>query len=244
MSKRIQLMCVWSAPLFMVLYAIAFVGFSGFIPPPAPSWSADRIAQVFDQNRMGIRIGQVLGLISTTLLFPFFAVISVQIARIEKRMPVLAVIQFGAATLLIVFFQLCSMLWVTASFRPELDPSVTRMLNDFSWLIFVMVAPGYVFQMLCIAIAAFRDNSPQPLWPRWVGYVCLWNALGGMGGALAVFFKEGPFAWNGLFGIYIPFAAFVVWLTLMTYVMHTGIKRQDTRGGVPTHMTPERLGMT
>jgi hypothetical protein len=226
MSKQIQLMCVWSAPLFMVLYAIAFIGFSGFIPPPSPSWSAGQIAQLFDQHRMAIRFGQVLGLFATTLLFPFFAVISVQIARIEKRMPVLAVIQFGAATLLIVFFQLCSMLWVTASFRSELDPSTIRMLNDFSWLIFVMVAPGYVFQMLCIAIAAFRDKSAHPVWPRWAGYVCLWNALGGMGGALAVFFKDGPFAWNGLFGIYIPFGAFLVWLVMMTYLMHTGIKRQ------------------
>ena len=228
MSKKIQLVCVWSAPVFLVLYAIAFIGIAGFIPPPSPQWSAQRIAEFFDHHRMGIRVGQVLSLAFSTLLFPFFAVISVQIARIEKRLPVLAVIQFGAATLLIVYFQLCSMLWITATFRPELDETAVRMLNDFAWLTFVMVAPAYVFQMICIAIASFRDTSQHPVWPRWVGYVCLWNALGGLGGVLAVFFKDGPFAWNGLIGFYIPLTAFAVWLCVMTYVMHIGIKRQPS----------------
>lgn len=226
MGTRIQLACVWSAPVFIVLYAISFVGISGFVPPPSPSWGAERIAELFDQHRFGIRVGQVLSLMFSTLLFPFFAVISVQIARIEKRLPVLAVVQFGAATLLIVYFQLCSMLWITATFRPELDATAVRMLNDLSWLTFVMVAPGYVLQMLCIAIASFRDTSPDPVWPRWAGYLCLWNALGGLGGAIAVFFKQGPFAWNGIIGFYIPIAAFLIWLCVMTYLMHAGIKRQ------------------
>ena len=227
MSNKIQLACVWSAVVFIVIYAISFAGISGFVPPPSPLWSAERIAEMFDQHRVGIRIGQVLSLASATLLFPFFAVVSVQIARIEKRLPVLAVIQFGAATLLIVYFQLCSMLWITATFRPELDATTVRVLNDLSWLIFVMVAPAYVFQMLCIAIAAFRDTSPHPIWPRWAGYVCLWNALGGLGGVMAVLFKDGPFAWNGLIGFYIPIIAFVAWLAVMTYCMHTGMKRSN-----------------
>jgi hypothetical protein len=83
-SKRIQLACVWSAPVFIVLYAIAFIGISRFLPPPSPQWSAQQVADLFEQHRMGIRIGQVLSLIFSTLLFPFFAVISVQIARMAE----------------------------------------------------------------------------------------------------------------------------------------------------------------
>ena len=33
------------------------------------------------------------------------------------------------------------------------------MLNDLSWLVFVMVFPGYVLQLSCIAIASFMDRS-------------------------------------------------------------------------------------
>jgi hypothetical protein len=70
------------------------------------------------------------------------------------------------------------------------------------------------------------DRSTRPLWPRWVGYLNLWIALSGAGGGLAVFFKHGPFAWNGLVGFYIPIAAFTVWIAVMTYYMHVGISRQ------------------
>jgi hypothetical protein len=153
-------------------------------------------------------------------------VISIQIARIEKRMPLLAVMQFGGAVLLVVFFQLCGMLWIAATFRSELEPSTIRMLDDLSWLIFVMVFPGYVLQLSCIALASFMDRSARPLWPRWVGYLNLWIALSGAGGGLAVFFKHGPFAWNGLVGFYIPIGAFTIWIAVMTYYMHVGISRQ------------------
>jgi hypothetical protein len=141
-------------------------------------------------------------------------------------MPVLALMQFGGAVLLVVFFQLCGMLWAAATFRAELDASTIRMLNDLSWLIFVMVFPGYVLQLSCIAIASFMDRSAQPIWPRWVGYLNLWIAMSGAGGAVAVFFKDGPFAWNGLVGFYIPIGAFTIWIAVMTYFMHTGITRQ------------------
>jgi hypothetical protein len=224
-AKRIQLAAVWAGPAFFVLYLIGFVGFARFIPPLAPSWDAVKVAQVITDHAIPIRIGMIIGLIATTLLFPFFGVISIHIARIEKKMPIMAVMQFGAAVLLVVFFQLCGMLWIAATFRSELEPATIRMLNDLSWLIFVMVFPGYVLQLSCIALASFMDDSDKPLWPRWVGYLNLWIALSGAGGGIAAFFKHGPFAWNGLVGFYIPIGAFTIWIGVMTYYMHTGISR-------------------
>jgi hypothetical protein len=228
MSKRIQLTCVWAGLAFFVLYLIAFAGIARFIPPPAASWSADKIDALFQDHAIQIRLGMVLGIIASSLLIPFFGVISVQIARIERQLPVLAVIQFGGAVLLVVFFEICGMLWATATFRSELEPSSVRMLNDLSWLTFVMIFPAYVLQLSCIAIASFMDRSADPLWPRWVGYLNAWVAMGGTGGGIAVFFKEGPFAWNGIVGFYIPIIAFVVWIGVMSYYMHTGITRQFT----------------
>ncbi len=235
MAKRVQLAAVWAGPVFFVLYLAAFVGFARFIPPLAPSWDPVKVTQVITDHAIPIRIGMVLGLIATTLLFPFFGVISIQIARIEKRMPILAVMQFGGAVLLVVFFQLCGMLWIAATFRSELEPATIRMLDDLSWLIFVMVFPSYVLQLSCVALASFMDRSAQPLWPRWVGYLNLWIALSGAGGGLAVFFKHGPFAWNGLVGFYIPIGAFTVWIAVMTYYMHVGISRQFDAGGDETN---------
>jgi len=230
-AKRVQLSAVWAGPVFFVLYLVGFAGFARFVPPPAPWWSAAKVAAVITDHAIQIRVGMVLGLVATTLLIAFFGVISIQIARIERGLPLLAVMQFGGAVLLVVFFQLCGMLWAAATFRSELDPSVIRMLNDLSWLTFVMVFPGYVLQLCCIALASFADRSALPLWPRWVGYLNLWVALSGAGGGIAVFFKHGPFAWNGLIGFYLPIVAFVIWIAVMTYYLHTGISRQfDARG--------------
>jgi len=225
MGKRVQLWCVWAGPVFLVAYAIAFWGIAGFIPPPAPSSSAAHIAARYAEHRTGIRVGMLLGMIASFLIVPFFAIISVQIARAEQRWPILAVIQFGCALILEVYFVLCSMLWLAATYRPELDVATIRMLNDLGWLIFVMVFPGYVIQMLCIAVAAFTDRSPHPVFPRWVGWLCVWVALSGCGGGFAVFVKSGPLAWNGAVGFYIPLSVFAVWMSVMTYVLHTGISR-------------------
>lgn len=226
MSKRLQLLCVWAGPAFVILYVLAFWVIAGFIPPPRPTMSPGELAAFYDANRTEIRIGQLGGIIASTLLFPFFAVISMQIARIERRFPLLAVIQFAGATLLIIFFQVCGMLWIAATFRPELDPSTVRALHDLSWLVFVMVFPAYSLQMICMAIAGFMDRSPRPAWPRWAAYFNLWVAFSGAGGCLAVFFKEGPFAWNGLIGFWVPVTVFVIWLCLTTVLLSAAIKRQ------------------
>lgn len=134
--------------------------------------------------------------------------------------------QFGGAVLLQTFFVLCGMLWITATFRPELDDNTVRVLHDAGWLMFVMVFPAYVMQMCCIGVAALIDSNPASIWPRWAGYLNLWVGLSGAGGGLAVFFKNGPFAWNGLIGFYLPIVVFAIWIITMTYLMHAGIRRQ------------------
>jgi hypothetical protein len=226
MSKRLQLLCVWAGPVFAVAYGICFWGIARFIPPPSPSMDAAHVAALFESHRTQIRLGMLLGMVASFLLFPFFSVISVQIARIEQRHPVLAMMQFGGAVLLEAFFVLCSMVWIVATFRTELDPGSVRLLNDLGWLMFVMVFPGYVMQLSCIAVAAFIDRSDHPVWPRWAGYLNLWIALSGAGGGVAAFFKHGPLAWNGVIGFYVPLSMFAIWICVMTYLMHTGITRQ------------------
>lgn len=223
--RRIRIACVYAGPVFLVLYAVFFWGIAGFIPPPSPKHSAAEIAAWYDANRTAIRVGQIGGLVASTLLFAFFAQISLEIAEIEGRRPVLAMIQFAGAILLIVFFAVCSMLWVAATFRKELDASTIRALNDVGWLMFVMVFPAYVLQMVCMAIAGFMDRRPQPTWPRWAAYLNLWVGFAGMGGGIAVFFKDGPFAWNGLIGFYVPIAVFAVWLAVTTTLLRRAIDR-------------------
>ena len=226
MSTRTQLFCVWCGPVAAVLYLIFFAGIGKFIPPPSPHWTQAHVATFFATHRTGIRIGMLGGLVTSMLFFPFFTVISTQMAQIEKRKPILSLLQFAGGLMLIVWFGLCMMLWIVATFRTSLSPNTIQMLNDFAWLVFVMLFPEYVMQMLSIGVCALRDKSPNPVWPRWAGYFNCWIAFSGIGGGLAVFFKHGPFAWNGLIGFWLPIAFFGIWLGITTWLLHTGILRQ------------------
>jgi len=244
---RVQLFCAWSGVAAVLLYLIFFWGVAGFIPPTDPTDTPGQLVSFYAHNRTDIRIGQIGGMIAATLFFPFFALVSMRIAKAEgDRVPLLAAIQFGAATLLLVFFAVCGMLWIAASFRPELDGSTVRALHDTGWLMFVMVFPGYSLQMICMAIAGFIDKSPTPTWPRWAAYLNLWVAFSGMGGGLAVFFKQGPFAWNGLIGFYLPIAVFAVWVGITTWLLVSAVKRdaaaEEAAGGAVRRPEPVGVG--
>ncbi len=228
-SNRVQTFCLWSGVAFLVSYLAFFLGVAGYIPPSPPSWDPQTVAAFYDEHRYAIRVGQVGALIASTLLFPFWCLITAHIGRIElrrNRLPLMALMQLCGAILLQVFFVVCSMMWIIASYRPELEAGTIRMLHDGGWLVFVMVFPAYVMQMFCIAGAAFIDDSPDPVMPRWVGYLNLWVGFAGMGGGIAVFFYGGAFAWNGLIGFYIPAGVFALWMLLMTYLMRAHAQRQ------------------
>lgn len=213
MNAKIQQWCAWSIIPFVVIYLLGFAGLAGFIPPHSPLTTGAELAAFYEQNRVGIRAGQLIGLASSALILFWAGAISAQMARIEKGpLPMLSVIQYGAAAVLVVFFMICSLVWTVAAFRPELNPKTLQMLNDTGWLIFVMAYPEYVVQLICIAVVGLMDERPQPFLPRWACFLTLWVAFVGIGGGFATFFKTGPLAWNGLIGFWLPVGFFLAWL--------------------------------
>ncbi|MEQ8836728.1 MAG: hypothetical protein RID07_07985 [Lacipirellulaceae bacterium] len=152
MNRSTQILCIWSIPAFIISYTVCFVFVAGFVPPPSPTLSAAEMVTLFDENRFGIRAGLLHCMIFSILYMPWSAVVSVHMARLEGRFPVLASLQLVGAAILVVFFMLCSLIWIAAAFRPDIDPVTLVVLNDLSWLIFVMAFPEYWLQLLAIAV--------------------------------------------------------------------------------------------
>jgi len=46
------------------------------------------------------------------------------------------------------------------------------------------------------------------VFPRWCGYANGWMALTIIPDQLLFFFHRGPFAWNGIFGVWVPVVVF------------------------------------
>jgi hypothetical protein len=211
------------------LFLLFFGVIAGFVPPPRESWSAQRIADFYAANRTAIRIGLIGSMFASTLLLPFFTVVSSEMRKIEGRDALLAPIQFGGAVVLVTFFQIIGLLWLLASFRPGSDPDVIRACNDYGWLVWTILIPTYSLQFICMAVGAFIDGRPDPVWPRWAAYANLWVALAGAGGICAVFFTHGPFSWNGIVGFWTPVVVFALGMTMNMALLH----RHAIRGAAP-----------
>ncbi|MFT3666910.1 hypothetical protein [Piscinibacter sp.] len=227
MNTTHQRWFAWAIVPFVLVYLFGFIVLAGFVPPHAPSLPAGELVRLYDENRLGIRAGQLIGLVSSCLILLWAAPISAQMARIEKGpLPMLSLVQYGAALVLVVFFIVCSMLWTVAAYREDLSPELLRTINDAGWLTFVMVYPEYVVQLSCIAIVGLSDRRPRPFLPRWACFFTLWVALMGIGGGFSTFFKSGPFAWNGLIGFWLPVSFFLCWLGVMWHFLLAAIDRQ------------------
>jgi hypothetical protein len=233
-SRRwIWMACIWSWPVCAVLFGISFVVVAGFLPPPLESASAADIATFYDANRTTIRAGLIGAMFASALLLPFFAVVSAEMRKIEGRNPLLAPIQYGGAIVLTTFFQIICLLWLLASLRPEINPEVIRAFNDYGWLVWTMLIPTYSIQFVCMAIAGFIDHRPNPIWPRWAAYLNIWVATIGAGGVLAVYLKTGPFSWNGIIGIWLPLAFFVIGMTSNMWLLHRRVTYEATLAATP-----------
>ena len=218
--RRIWMACIWSWPVCAVLFGISFVVVAGFLPPPLESASAADIAAFYEANRTTIRAGLIGAMFASALLLPYFAVVSAEMRKIEGRNPLLAPIQYGGAVILTTFFQIICLLWLLASFRPEISPEIIRAANDYGWLVWTMLIPTYSMQFVCMAIAGFIDHRTHPIWPRWAAYMNIWVAVIGAGGVLAVYLKTGPFSWNGIIGIWLPLVLFVIGMTVNMWLLH------------------------
>ncbi|WP_233716202.1 hypothetical protein [Mycolicibacterium vinylchloridicum] len=224
MEMRVQRVLIWSGVAMIVLWLGAFLFIAGFIPPSAPSSTADVIVNLYNNRSNGIKLGMVISMLGSALLVPYAVAISGQLKRIDGARA-LADIQMVSCALLSLEFITPIGVWMAASFRgrPEY---ITEALHDLGWILFMTVIWSLFVQLVAIGVAILIDRRPKPILPRWLGYLNLWVALLIIPAGCVLFFKNGPLAWNGLVGLYVPLTAFVVWFATMTFAIHRNLTRQ------------------
>jgi len=212
----------------MVVFGLGFWLIAGFFPPPSPGLSSAEIAAFYADHTMSIRAGLAVTMLASTLLFPWAAVISVQLRRGEGGSGPMTFTQLGSGAIGFLLFVLPVFVWQTAAYRPtERSIETIKMLNDLGWLPFVGIATPAIAQCVAIAVVALRDTSERPVFARWVGYFNIFSAVTFLPAAVLPFFKNGPFAWNGLFSLYIPIAVFTVWFGVMFVALLNAIRAEE-----------------
>jgi hypothetical protein len=228
MNMSSHRLCAWSGVAFMVLFSIGWVAIARFLPPPSPSLTGGEVADFYRSNLFTIRLGLVLSQASLVFYLFWVASISSQLKRIEGVSPILSETQLiggagGCAAILIA-----CLVWGAVSFRPDRPPELTLMLNDFGWIVFTTTFAPFMTQDFAIAWAIFADKSKTPLYPRWVGYFNIWTPLLFVPAGLILFFKTGPFAWNGILAFWIPLTIFFIWMIVMTVMTLKAMSRQTS----------------
>jgi hypothetical protein len=78
----------------------------------------------------------------------------------------------------------------------------------------------FVVQCLSVTAAIFQDHSERPVFPRWLGYFNAWIAVSFVPGCLLIFFKSGPFSYQGMFVFWVPFLTFGAWIVVMAWACY------------------------
>lgn len=217
----------WSGLVYLAFLMVGIWPLAGFFPSQPPGWNATQITRVYHDNALGIRIGIVLVLVGSMFYVPWTAMLAKLIAAVEGKPGILTFSQIIAGCTNVLLTAYPAGWWLTASFRSERDPQIVQLLNDIAWLQFLgMIAPFY-FAVISIIYASFAYADPDPIIPRWVGWFNVFFMLDLIPLSIIFFFKSGPFAWNGLFGFYLPFATFWIWFFVMTYTIRRSLHRLD-----------------
>lgn len=227
MSRGSQLACAWLAASSIVLLFVGFFAVSGYVPPRPASDSAQAIADFYRQHTDRIRIGLAIMLVAWAGWGPLTAVMSTQMLRIEGDRPVLTILQAVAGTVGWVFLLIPEIVLMIASFRPERSPEATQTLHDLGWfLAFIPLVP-FCVQAIAIAVAILGDRRPDPVFPRWAGYFSAWAAVAFSPAILMLFFKTGPFSYQGVFVFWIPMFVFGAWILVLAWAAGRAAARDD-----------------
>ena len=219
MEPNYQRFFPWTGPIFIALLFVGMWPLAGLLPPMTPTMTPAEVSAFYQNHTDRIRLGVMLMMTGCAFFVPWTAIISDQIRRIPRISHALVTTQqlAGIGNCLLILFPM--LLFSVTAFRPDRDPAMTFMLNDLSWIVFIMPFCLGVLQMAMIGLAILTDPRAEPAFPRWVGYLNLWVGLGLAPSGLVTFFKSGPFAWSGLFSYWIPFGVFLVWFMVMFFFL-------------------------
>jgi hypothetical protein len=222
--------CTWSGPVFVVLFFVGFVPLAHFIPPPSPHLSAAHIAAMFRDHTTRIRLGMVVCIFGIMPLISWGIGVAAHTRKAEGSYPAFAWIQVGCVAIGVLTGVIDMVVWGVAAFRPQqMSPATLQLLNDIGWFLFEFAIPPFCLWLLAVGLSILIDRSDAPVFPRWVGYQSLWTALIVAPDGIILFFKHGPFAWNGLIAFYLAMTAFFTWLIAVNTFMFRDLYRHPAR---------------
>jgi hypothetical protein len=229
MDIRAQRVFAWGGIVSMIM-GVSAMHTAGFVPPPAPSESADQIAALYHANSFSICVAGIIFLSSVIPFLLFIAVLSVQIARIEGDRRLFTYLQLIAGGASMVPVIIISLAWSVAAFQPEQSADNIYLLNNLAFITMIMGIPMEVAQVLAIGLATLSDKRVRPIFPRWFAYASFLCVIVVLPGLLCVLAHSGTFDWDGIVAAWVPTVSTIAWVIAATVILLRAIKQQEVEG--------------
>lgn len=222
----------WSALLYLVAVFGGWGLVAGFLPATPPSHTAEQIFALYQSDYQRIRIGMVILMFAALIFIPFAAAMAHFIAQVERGAGMLTfTFLLGAVGNMVLTFY-PAVWWLVAAYRPERGPELIYLMNDLAWLQFLGGISMYLAMPLAVLMASLLDRRANPPFPRWAGYTNVFLAIAITPDQLMFFFHDGPFAWNGLFGLWLPVVEFAGFFLVNFVVLHKALASERARLGL------------
>jgi hypothetical protein len=226
MNMAHQKFGVWCGLFFVGIFSVGMWTFMGFFPPLSPSMPPAQVAALYQQNAPMIRIGCIFIMIAGAVYAPFSGLLTTQMLRIKNSDSSLAWAQLVLGGANAILSMAPGLFWAVAAFRPDRDPNLTVLINDIGWCFVIMPYSVASLTNLLLGMAILSDKATAPVFPRWSGYYNIWCGLMYTPGGLAMCFKSGPFAWNGLIAFDLAVGTYFVWFIVMFPLLMRAINQQ------------------
>jgi hypothetical protein len=222
-ATRLGIYSGWGVLAFMGAGLIPF-----FIPPPGPYDAATTAA--FYHEQIDLKRTAVLCLIiGGTMMIPFGAAIADRLRRVQGVGPAVAFAQLGAAIANATLMMTFGSFLLVALHRPDMPDSTYQLLNHVTWMAWAgLWQPGALMAVM-VAVGIFSDKSITPVFPRWVGWYCIFMAFGSLMGSLIPFVLTGPFSWTGVMGFYLAGTVYFAWFAMILTQLHLAYRRDRTQ---------------
>jgi hypothetical protein len=214
--------------------AIIMFAVGGLVLGSQPDFDAtgSEIAAHLDEKRTRIQIACALNAALAPFLVWFLATAASLAGDAGPAARRAATVALSCGLVYIALFLADTAALAVGALRPEnmaADPELAAALRDFEWLAIGMASFLGAGMLAAFAVLILRDSA---VWPRWLGWLAAIAAPVYALRAGVLFTNDGPFAADGVLGLWVPVIAFASWIVLASVVLTLELRQSAIRTAV------------
>ena len=211
---------------------VALFGAGALVMGERPEFSSggDELVAFIEANRTQIQVAAALDAAAVPFLICFLATVLSLTAQAGHAVRQTGLWLFGCGLAFLALFLADLTALAVSALRPAnaaAAPEIVVALRDFELVAMGIAAFSAAAMLAAAALLALRHGS---VWPRWIGGLAAGAAILYLLRAGTLFTTDGPFAADGLLGIWVPVGALLVWVSAAAAALALALRRGDVPG--------------